>query len=60
MRRQLFKGPHQYIADTLHNVGVTLANLGSHAEALEYHQQALEMRKQLFNRTTSRHSGFLA
>ena len=48
MRRQLFKGPHQDIADSLHNVGVDLANLGRYAEALEYYQQALEMRKQLF------------
>ena len=48
MRRQLFKGPHQDIANSLHNVGQALYKLGRHAEALEYSQQALEMRRQLF------------
>ena len=39
MRRQLFKGPHQDIANSLHNVGVALYNLGRFAEALEYYSK---------------------
>ena len=35
MRRQLFKGPHQDIANSLNIVGVTLRKLGRDAEALD-------------------------